>query len=220
MKKILYVLALGALLLSVFSCATTGLVRDSAGSGQGGVWHRVREGQTLWRIAKAYAVSLEEIKQSNDLQDVVHVEAGTWVKIPGAEKVLAVEEAAGAEPGQAVAMDFSWPVRGEVITPYGKMENSFSFGIDIKSSGNREVRASQDGTVVLAGMIRGYGDTIIIEHANSYCTLYARNIRSLVSEGQKVRRDTVIARSEDPSRPVHYELFFDGKPVNPLFYLP
>jgi lipoprotein NlpD len=219
MKKILYVVFSLSILLSGISCATSGLARARA-TGDQGVWHRVREGQTLWRIAKAYRVSLEEIKQANDLTDLVHVTAGTWIRIPGADHVLLVD--GNLQPASEASrdMEFSWPLHGEVITPYGKVEDGFSFGIDIRSNGTRDVRASQDGTVVLAGTIRGYGDTIIIEHPNNYCTLYARNIRSMVSEGQQVGRDHVIARSEDTRKAVHYELFFEGKPVNPLFYLP
>lgn len=174
----------------------------------------------MWRIAKAYRVSLEEINQANDLHDLVHVAAGTWIRIPGADQVLLVDGNLEVEPERSRDMEFSWPLEGVVVTPYGKQEQGFSFGIDIKSNGSREVLASQDGTVVLAGTIRGYGDTIIIEHENNFFTLYARNIRGMVSEGQRVERNHVIARCEDARRAVHYELFFEGKPVNPLFYLP
>jgi murein DD-endopeptidase MepM/ murein hydrolase activator NlpD len=219
MKKLLYVFLSFSILLTVLSCATSGLSRNSSASAQG-VWHRVREGQTLWRIAKAYRVTLEEIKQANELHDLVHVTAVTWIRIPGAEHVLLVEGNLEVEQEQSRDMEFSWPLQGEVVTPYGKLEDDFSFGIDIRSDGNRDVLASQDGTVVLAGTIRGYGETIIIEHQNNFCTLYARNIRSTVLEGQRVKRNHVIARSEDARQAVHYEIFFEGKPVNPLFYLP
>jgi murein DD-endopeptidase MepM/ murein hydrolase activator NlpD len=94
--------------------------------------------------------------------------------------------------------------------------------------------ASEGGTVILSGSIRGYGNTIIIEHESDFCSLYSRNIQSLVEEGQLVKKNAVIARFV-PERPaagkspgnkspegdvIHYELFYKGKPVNPLYYLP
>jgi lipoprotein NlpD len=73
-------------------------------------------------------------------------------------------------------------------------------------------------------MIRGYGTTIIIEHENNYCSLYSKNIKSLVKEGQLVDKNSVIAKAGTVtsaiSDVVHYELFYKGKPVNPLYYLP
>ena len=55
----LYFLLLGAIAFLLFSCATTGEVyRTNDEIRAAGVWHRVEEGQTLWRIAKTYRVSL------------------------------------------------------------------------------------------------------------------------------------------------------------------
>jgi lipoprotein NlpD len=178
----------------------------------------VRDGQTLWRIAKAYRVSLEEIKRANDLDDMVHVTPGTWIRIPGAEQVLRL--GAGEEQAAGRNVDFTWPLQGEIVRGYGKLENDFSYGIDIRSGVNRDIVASEDGTVVLAGVVRGYGSTIIIEHDSDFASLYAQNIQSLVREGQKVEKNTVIARSENLRDAMHYELYFKGKPVNPLIYLP
>jgi LysM domain len=91
---------IGMLVLAVFlaSCASVqGGKRagssPSAASDQErrGVWHRVMEGQTLWRIAKTYRVTLEQLKESNDLVDTVHVPEGAWLFVPNAERVLYVQ---------------------------------------------------------------------------------------------------------------------------------
>jgi len=223
-------LSLVALLFTVavalLSCATTGgiLQSEEGTTREAGVWHRVEEGQTLWRIAKTYRVSLEDVKSVNDIQDVVHVAKGTWIFIPGAEEVLYVQGSTGSEPGEALNPEFVWPINGEIVQSFGESDADFNYGIDIGSVKSQDVVATLEGTVVLSGLIRGYGTTIIIEHENDFCSLYAKNIKSLVREGQRVNRNSIIARAESstfvPGDVVHYELFYKGKPVNPLYYLP
>jgi murein DD-endopeptidase MepM/ murein hydrolase activator NlpD len=212
-------------LIALSSCTTTGTAQRSDAELQtAGVWHRVQEGQTLWRIAKTYRVSLEEIKDANDIQDVVHVAKGTWLHIPGASKLLYVQGNADSNPEIEYDPGFVWPVQGDIVSSFGKTANDYNYGIDIRSSRNQDVVATLEGTVVLAGTIRGYGTTIIIEHENNFCSLYAKNIKSLVKEGQRVNRNGIIARAGANATAagdtVHYELFYRGKPVNPLYYLP
>jgi hypothetical protein len=212
-------------LLLLFSCATTGeAYRTDEESRAAGVWHRVEEGQTLWRIAKTYRVTLEEIKTANDIQDIVHVSKGTWLIIPTAEKVLYVQGSVDAMPEEEYNPGFIWPLEGQIISSFGKSGRDFHYGIDIQSVRNQDVVATLAGTVVLSTTIRGYGPTIIIEHENNFCSLYSKNIKSLVREGQQVSKSSVIARAgiggTASDETVHYELFYKGKPVNPLYYLP
>lgn len=189
-----------------------------------GVWHKVKEGQTLWRIAKTYRVSLEEIKEVNDIEDVVHISQGTWIFIPEAASVLFVQGNTIDTPEGYEKLDFVWPLNGDVIRSYGKHQNDFNYGIDLKPDGNQDIVAAQTGVVVISGSIRGYGNTIIIEHDNDFCSLYSKNITSLVKEGQTVKINAVIAKingvKDSDKEVVHYELFYKGKPVNPLYYLP
>jgi LysM repeat protein len=211
--------------LSFLSCSiTTNLVKNGDPAYKRGVWHKVEEGQTLWRIAKTYRVSLEELKVANDIEDVVHIARGAWIFIPGAEKHLYVQGSVESAPQEQAKLEFTWPVRGEIIRSFGKYENDFNYGIDVRTSRNNGVRATQKGTVVLSNIVRGYGNTIIIEHENDFCSLYARNIKSIVKEGQSVDKNSIIARIDPEKSPdvavVHYELFYKGKPVNPLYYLP
>jgi murein DD-endopeptidase MepM/ murein hydrolase activator NlpD len=223
---------IGVLLVLVFlaSCATIqGLKTAGSASGERGIWHRVKEGQTLWRIAKTYRVTIDELKETNDLNDTVHVPEGAWLFIPKAERVLYVQGNGDSLPPESKKLGFAWPLKGEVVRSFGKLKNDFNYGIDLKTAGAQSVVASEKGTVILAGSIRGYGNTIIIEHESDFCSLYSKNIESLVKEGQRVQKNTVIARLvSDRSGSgkgtegdvFHYELFYKGKPVNPLYYLP
>jgi hypothetical protein len=215
------------ILIAIFavSCSTTtGLHRDTQSSFPRGVWHRVEQGQTLWRIAKTYRVTLEEIKDANDIEDVVHVYTGTWVFIPDAQEVLYVQGSVSNSPPDLDAVEFAWPVRGAIVRPFCKDQNDFNYGIDVQTEGSINVRAAEKGKVVISGIIRGYGKTIIIEHDNDFISLYSRDLQSFVKEGQSVDRNSVIAKIEMPRNSekavVHYELFYKGKPVNPLYYLP
>jgi len=223
--RVLFVLLLGMAAFLLFSCATTGEVyRTSDEIRAAGVWHRVEEGQTLWRIAKTYRVSLEELKGANDIEDVVHVAKGTWLIIPNAEKTMYVQGSADVESAEEYDPGFIWPLKGQIVSSFGKSGEDFHYGIDIKSAKNQDIVATLSGTVVLSSTIRGYGPTIIIEHENNFCSLYSKNIKSLVHEGQQVSKNSVIAKAGAGSAAsddaLHYELFFKGKPVNPLYYLP
>jgi LysM repeat protein len=213
------------LILFTISCTITqNSYREGSAAYTKGVWHRIKEGQTLWRIAKTYRISLEEIKEANDIEDVVHIYQGTWIFIPNATKVLFVQGNVHDTEEESKTLNFIWPVEGEIVKSYGKHQNDFNYGIDLKPNGIQNVVSVQEGVVVLSDSIRGYGNTIIIEHDNDYCSLYSSNFQSLVNEGQKVKINTVIARTDTQKSTdkdlVHYELFYKGKPVNPLYYLP
>ncbi len=221
--RVIFIFLLSTLFL--FSCATTQIVdKESYKQYVRGIWHRVKEGQTLWRIAKTYRISLEEIKEANDIDDIVHISQGTWIFIPGAKKYLYVQGNIESSPDEQIELDFVWPVSGEVVRSYGKDKKDFNYGIDIKIKGNENIVAVQKGKVVLSGKIRGYGNTIILEHASNFCSLYSKNVRILVKEGQIVKKNDVIGRPElrtgSEKSIIHYELFHMGKSINPLYYLP
>ena len=71
--------------------------------------------------------------------------------------------------------------------------------------------------------LRGYGNLIIINHANEYLSAYAHNEEILVSEGQKVKRGQQIGKmgsTDAPSVRLHFEVRYRGQSVNPISYLP
>ena len=86
------------------------------------------------------------------------------------------------------------------------------------------VLAAADGRVVYSGAgLRGYGNLIILKHNNTYLTAYAHNQTLLVKEDQTVRKGQKIAEmgNSDADRiKLHFELRRQGKPVDPLKFLP
>jgi lipoprotein NlpD len=114
-----------------------------------------------------------------------------------------------------------WPGKGSVIAEFDEVKNK---GVDISGNAGDTVVAAADGKVVYAGAgLRGYGNLIILKHNNTYLTAYAHNQSLLVKEDQAVRKGQKIAEmgSSDAERvKLHFEVRRQGKPVDPLKYLP
>ena len=119
-------------------------------------------------------------------------------------------------------VDWVWPAKGKVVT--GFSEAASLKGIDIAGSSGQPVTASAGGKVVYAGTgLRGYGKLIIIKHNGTYLSAYAHNKEILVKEGQQVAKGQKIAEmgSTDADQvKLHFEIRRQGKPVDPMRYLP
>jgi murein DD-endopeptidase MepM/ murein hydrolase activator NlpD len=93
-------------------------------------------------------------------------------------------------------------------------------GVDLKAAWGETVGAAMAGTVSFAGVKRGYGNIVVIEHGNNVSTWYAHLSSMVVEEGQSVVAGQVIGhigstgRSTSPH--LHYEVRANGHPVNPL----
>lgn len=114
-----------------------------------------------------------------------------------------------------------WPTKGKVRGTFGKGGGK---GIDIEGRRGQDINAAHAGEVVYAGGgLIGYGELIIVKHNKRFLSAYAHNSAILVKEGDLVERGQTIARmgssGTDRVR-LHFEIRRDGKPVNPLRYLP
>jgi lipoprotein NlpD len=140
---------------------------------------------------------------------------------PATAPVASAPAAAPAAPSGEDAVAFVWPVSGSVLETYDEVKNK---GVDIGGKLGDPVLAAADGRVVYAGAgLRGYGNLIILKHNNTYLTAYAHNQNLLVREDQAVKQGQKIAEmgSSDADRvKLHFEVRRQGKPVDPLGYLP
>ncbi len=88
----------------------------------------------------------------------------------------------------------------------------------------QDVCAAGSGRVVYTGSgIRGYGNLIIVKHADNMLSSYAHNSEMLVHEGQEVVIGQTIARmgiAAHQTSALYFEIRLNGKPVDPLRYLP
>jgi murein DD-endopeptidase MepM/ murein hydrolase activator NlpD len=115
-------------------------------------------------------------------------------------------------PG-SVTSDFGW--RRDPFTGRSK----FHRGIDIKAAYGEEIQAAGDGRVVFSGEQKGYGTTIVLEHANGVRTRYAHLSAAVVQEGDQVGAGQVLGRAGKSGRAtgthLHFEVVADGKHVDP-----
>jgi lipoprotein NlpD len=127
------------------------------------------------------------------------------------------------EPSRAPSssLPWLWPTSGKVIETFDDPRNK---GIDIAGNEGALVQAAADGEVVYVGSaVRGYGNLVIVRHSDDFITAYAHNRKVLVAEKQAVKRGQPIAElgRSDADRPkLHFEIRHQGKPVDPLKYLP
>jgi murein DD-endopeptidase MepM/ murein hydrolase activator NlpD len=139
--------------------------------------------------------------------------------VPGAETPIKASEATGALP------TFRWPVRGKVIAAYGaKTNGKANDGINLAVPEGTPVKAAEDGVVAYSGNeLKGYGNLVLIRHANGYVTAYAHASELLVKRGDTIKRGQVIAKSgqsgEVGSPQLHFEIRKGSSPVDPLQFL-
>jgi lipoprotein NlpD len=129
--------------------------------------------------------------------------------------------ASDSNTGASGNVAFAWPVRGPLL---GTFNDSTNKGVNIGGAAGDPVKASADGRVVYAGNgLRGYGNLIIIKHDATYLTAYAHNRSLMVKEGDAVTKGQKIAEmgnSDSDRVMLHFEVRRQGKPVDPLKYLP
>ena len=121
------------------------------------------------------------------------------------------------------ASGWAWPASGALIGRFSS-NGSLNKGIDLAGELGQPVSAASSGSVVYAGSgLRGYGELVIIKHSDTYVSAYGHNRRLLVREGQQVKVGQTIAEMGSTGTDrvkLHFEIRRQGKPVDPLQYLP
>lgn len=131
-------------------------------------------------------------------------------------------EAATSAPQAQTGGAFRWPVRGRIISGFGKKPNGErNDGINLAVPEGTPVKAAEDGTVIYSGNeLKSYGNLVLIRHDNGWVSAYAHNSDLKVKRGDQVRRGEVVAlsgMSGGVTTPqVHFELRKDATPVDPV----
>lgn len=120
--------------------------------------------------------------------------------------------------------DFAWPtVGGYISSGMGQRWGANHRGIDIARPSNYNILAADNGVVVAAGFSGSYGNRIVINHNNSYTTLYGHLSSIKVSVGQVVEKGSVIgimgSTGNSTGTHLHFEVEKNGELVNPLSYV-
>jgi lipoprotein NlpD len=212
-------------------------------------FYTVKPGDTLTRIALDSGQSPQDVVRWNHIENPNRIEVGQVLRVlppaegdvvvkpvtkpsitttaagPVASAPVVVESASSAAATRPLPVDgtisWLWPAGGAVLAGFDEVKNK---GVDIGGAAGDPVLAAADGRVVYVGAgLRGYGNLIILKHDNVYLTAYAHNRSLLVKEDQSVLKGQKIAEmgSSDTDRvKLHFEVRRQGKPVDPVKYLP
>ncbi len=120
----------------------------------------------------------------------------------------------------SASLPSGWPLAERGFVTQGLLEGGDHPGIDIAVPTDSYVRASGAGTVVDVGEDSVYGYFVALDHGEGYTTIYGHNSLTLVTRGQRVRRNEVIALSGSTGRStaphLHFEVLLNGEAVDPL----
>jgi lipoprotein NlpD len=183
---------------------------DVAGWNGVGSDYLIKPGQVLKLSAPAGGSSHTHVQQ-----------AGTGATLPARQSAQAANDSGFKPPEGGIV--WMWPVSGRVIRQFHD-GSALSKGIDITATRGTDIRAAAAGKVVYAGSgIIGYGKLIIIKDSEQFLSAYADNDEMLVREGDVVQAGDRIATmglGRDGNPLLHFEIRRNGKPVDPLQYLP
>lgn len=190
-------------------------------------WYRVKSRDTLYRISNRFKVSQDDLCRINHINNRCSIKAGTLLKIPALpstskEKRNTVSKIADdassrtSDPHPA----FIWPIRNIVHCSSEQMRGVKSIGITITGRPGASVLSSASGVVRRVGYMRGYGNYVVISHRERYATVYANLGKILVTEGERIRSGIPIARIEGNDTDLHFQIDHEGRPKDPLKFLP
>lgn len=203
--------------------------------------HVVQRGENLYRIGLRYNIPFQQLAAHNGIGAPYELEVGQQIRLPIGARASTNNSASDrstrntsrntrnarverTEPA-ANAPRFDWPVRGRVLTSFGRTsEGGRNDGINIEVRHGAEIRAAAAGQVVYAGgELDGYGQLVLIRHSNGYVTAYAHNSQLLVRESDQVERGQVIARAGSTgtvdSPQLHFEIRRGVNPEDPMAHL-
>jgi len=195
-------------------------------------YHKVRKGDTLYRISRRYNVSVQQIVSVNRINRKNVIKKGVKLRIPlnlTGKKVSVhksrkkrVTKKKPGKKGRAARKKpvFRWPVKKIVKYKRDGMDGVKSIGVIITSSAGSQVYSSAAGVVKRIGNLRGFGNYIVIVHKGRYATVYSNLDLISVSMGQRVRTGKGIGRIGRHQQKLHFQIDYSGKPENPLKHLP
>jgi murein DD-endopeptidase MepM/ murein hydrolase activator NlpD len=211
-----------------------------------GVLVTIKSGDTISTLAKKYSIDAEEITRVNRLDEQKTLAIGSEIVLPGASPLPTYIAKAptkigsdgisrnglpssnlvyqgkpkDADPESTPMTKLLWPTSGHVITQYYGWKHT---GLDVDGDYDSPLYASHDGIVTTAGWNSGgYGLQIVIQ-GDGVMTRYAHSSKIFVKAGETVKRGQTIAMMGTTGRStgthLHYEVYINGKRLNPLTYL-
>jgi septal ring factor EnvC (AmiA/AmiB activator) len=141
----------------------------------------------------------------------------------------APNESSGREPFQAYKGLLKTPVKGNIISLFGKFKNTrfntlnFRSGIEIQTERGEPIQAVYGGKILYADWFKGYGNMIIIDHGDNYYTVYGHIEETFKTAGDVVEAGEVMATAGDTGSingpKLYFEIRHHGKPLDPMQWL-
>ena len=145
------------------------------------------------------------------------------------QNVAEIKDYLRAQKDIFTATPRGYPVPGRITSSYGKRQDPlgagtrFHSGVDLACDRGTPIEATANGIVSHANWTTGNGHVVVLEHGLGFSTIYAHNDKNAVKVGQRVSKGDIIGyvgstgRSTGPH--LHYEVWKDGRNVNPYAYL-
>lgn len=206
----------------------------------------VQRGDTLYSISWRHGLDYRAVARWNRIDPPYTIHPGQRLRLTAASAAkprphtAAVQQTtpraarrqpstapptSGRSTSQAISSPIAWrwPTEGRLARAFA-LDAQGKQGIEVQGTSGQPIMAAAAGHVVYAGSgLRGYGNLVIIKHNSRYLTAYGYNREILVREGETVSAGQAIATmGAGPGREpaLHFELRRDGKPVDPVPYLP
>jgi lipoprotein NlpD len=225
--------------LLLISCVT---VQPPTTVTRGPGWYTVKRSDTLYSIAWRYGLDYKQLARWNrvDVNSPIHPGQRLRLIKPRNQTTASNSSSGGSKKSTASTktktttskkyvqsnsrdpVKWIWPTRGKPLNTFlaSALDRR---GIDIAGKQGQPIRAVANGSVVYSGNgLAGYGNLIIIKHSDAYLSAYAYCRERLVQEGKAVKAGELVAKmgSRDNTAKLHFEIRRNGKPVDPLKYLP
>ena len=203
--------------------------------------HQVKPGETLYSIAFEYGRDYRDVARWNRInqsytiypkQKLRVIPIADDVKTKNIQKKTRSRTSrqkrlkSPANKARDIAnsqLKWRWPTQGKVMSTFSYRDPGRR-GIDIVGKKGQPVYAAAAGRVVYRGNgLRGYGNLIILKHDDTYFSAYAHTEHVVVKENEKVKFGQKLADMSNTGTEktkLHFEIRRNGKPVNPLRYLP
>ena len=235
-----------AIVIAVFMLVSCVSVKPPVNVSRGPGWYTVKKSDTLYSIAWRYGLDYKQLARWNriDVSSPIHpgqrlslvkprattVASGSKsssqssapVKSKSTSSKSVTSKASVGQSGASNPSKWIWPTKGKPLNTFmaSRLDRR---GIDIAGKLGQSVRAVADGRVVYSGNgLVGYGNLIIIKHSDTFLSAYAYCQERLVQEGAAVKAGKVVAKMgrRDNVAKLHFEIRRNGKPVDPMKYLP
>ena len=192
---------------------------------------RNKELDNLKRDRQKMFVALNERKKgAQQMASIIsRLERERVARIAELERRRKEMELVDSAPFTELKGKLPWPIDGKVISRFGTYHNPVlktvteNTGIDIRGSEGTEVRSIYDGIVTTVTYIRGYGNTVILDHGDSFYSVYTHVTEVEVEENSYVNARDIIAHVGDSGSlegaKLHFEIWGNKDKLNPELWL-